>query len=178
MKYFVGFQKFKGKLYRRVLPNGSAKEISVYLAMMKIFNGFEYGSFDEFTEVLKVPEFEELNHINITDLYEEVMYTCEEMFSGRCWWRNKYLNCCAIFEKQRSEYGICYSFNSGITKEGAVKMVRLLVFQVFYQDIILTRQRTKVILGVLRLPEIGVPCGYRCQQLLETKAHFNHRLMD
>ena len=127
--------------------------------MMKVFNGFEYGSFDEFTEVLKEPEFDKLNHINITDLYEEVMYTCEEMFTGKCWWRNKYLNCCTIFEKQASEYGICYSFNSAISKEGAAKIVRFMTFSDILVRCNSHRLAMKVFLDDLHLPEIGVHYG-------------------
>ena len=116
-------------IFCRILPNSTENEIKVYYAMMKILNGFEYGSFDEFADVIKMPEFDRLNHINLTNLYEEVMYTCEEMFNSRlgnkCWWRNKYLNCCKLFEKQKSEYGACFSFNSAITTNGAAKMVNI-----------------------------------------------------
>lgn len=39
------------------------------------------------------------------------MHTCEELFL-ECWWRIKYYNCCQILTLQKTEYGICYSFNS------------------------------------------------------------------
>lgn len=57
------------------------------------------------------------------------MHTCEEMFVDPCWWRNKYMNCCgdnALFVLQRSEYGICYAFNSVLNSQGASKYVNLI----------------------------------------------------
>lgn len=38
-------------------------------------------------------------------------HDCEELFDT-CWWRHRYFNCCEIFGKQKSEYGICFGFNS------------------------------------------------------------------
>lgn len=29
-------------------------------------------------------------------------------------WCNKYVNCCDLFEPQKCEYDICYSFNSAV----------------------------------------------------------------
>lgn len=41
------------------------------------------------------------------------MHNCEDLFTeSLCWWRNKYVPCCSFFHIQRSEYGLCYSFNS------------------------------------------------------------------
>lgn len=37
--------------------------------------------------------------------------TCNELFLT-CWWRNKYYSCCELFSQQKTEYGICLSFNS------------------------------------------------------------------
>lgn len=51
------------------------------------------------------------------------MLKCEDMFNDKCWWRNKYINCCKIFTKQESEYGICYAFNSGLNDVGRSRMV-------------------------------------------------------
>lgn len=39
------------------------------------------------------------------------MPSCEQFLSS-CWWRNADRNCCEIFEVQKTEYGLCYSFNS------------------------------------------------------------------
>ena len=105
----------------RFLPNASDDVIEAFLSVMETLNFFEYGSFDEFEDALEMPTFTELNHINITDLYLFMMYQCEDLFTGRCWWRNKYMNCCSLFELQRSEYGICYSFNSVVNEVGLLR---------------------------------------------------------
>lgn len=51
------------------------------------------------------------------------MPTCEETFpnSTECWWRNKYYPCCTIFSKHKSEYGICYTFNSKLNDMGKIQ---------------------------------------------------------
>lgn len=90
---------------------------------METLSVFEYGSFDEFEESLQQPTFSQLTHINITDIYLFMMYRCEDLFTGICWWRNKYMNCCAIFGQQRSEYGICYSFNSIVNDMGKSRLL-------------------------------------------------------
>lgn len=51
------------------------------------------------------------------------MYTCEEMFE-KCWWRNRYVNCCDIFFTQKSEYGFCHAFNSAVSPHGILRMVK------------------------------------------------------
>jgi Amiloride-sensitive sodium channel. len=42
----------------------------------------------------------------------QVIDSCKELFMEECWWRNKYYDCCSLFELQKTEYGFCYSFNS------------------------------------------------------------------
>lgn len=61
--------------------------------------------------------------LNFTEIYMEVMHRCSELFTGYCWWRKKYMNCCDILVQQKCEYGICYSFNSAVNKEGFTKTV-------------------------------------------------------
>ena len=97
------------------------KTFSLFVRAMSIF---EYGSFNEFEVFLNQSAFLELNHINMRNIYLFMMYQCEELFTGRCWWRNKYLKCCSMFVKQRSEYGICYSFNSVVNDVGDLRFQR------------------------------------------------------
>lgn len=54
------------------------------------------------------------------------MYNCSEMFE-RCWWRNRFINCCDMFKVQKSEYGICHAFNSAASVIGKLRLVRLLL---------------------------------------------------
>lgn len=44
------------------------------------------------------------------------MMTCEEMFTGRCWWRSHEINCCGSMELHKTEFGYCYSFNSDLSE--------------------------------------------------------------
>lgn len=44
---------------------------------------------------------------------------CED-FLKDCWWRNVPQNCCDIFELQKTEYGICYSFNSMVSEKPSI----------------------------------------------------------
>lgn len=45
------------------------------------------------------------------------MRPCEEVFShGSCWWNFKRVNCCNVFELQRTEFGLCHSFNSDFSE--------------------------------------------------------------
>lgn len=52
-----------------------------------------------------------------------MVHKCSELFGLPCWWRNKYINCCSIFTEQKSEYGICYAFNSATNPVGYSKLV-------------------------------------------------------
>jgi Amiloride-sensitive sodium channel len=52
-----------------------------------------------------------LNNLNLTEIYEFMMHDCEK-FLVKCTWRRKPFDCCKYFSKQKSEYGICWSFNS------------------------------------------------------------------
>lgn len=55
---------------------------------------------------------------SLAHTHTQVIHRCEDLFDGECWWRNKYMNCCDLFTIQRSEYGICYAFNSATSPRG------------------------------------------------------------
>ncbi|KAL7030541.1 hypothetical protein ACKWTF_006702 [Chironomus riparius] len=85
-------------------------------------NNIEFGALDEFEEDIFEYSSPDLLALNLTDLYEFTMLTCEEVFTGKCWWRNRYYNCCDdFFELQKSEYGVCFSFNSAVHDVGFSK---------------------------------------------------------
>lgn len=52
-------------------------------------NGLEYGAYDEFDESIFNFTSLELDKLNLTEVFEFVMLKCEEIFVGKCWWRNK-----------------------------------------------------------------------------------------
>ncbi|KAJ6635968.1 Pickpocket protein 19 [Pseudolycoriella hygida] len=103
------------------LGSAANETISKFHEFLIGLNAFEFGSFDEFENV-KDANMSDLNHINLTELYKRVTFQCEELFIEQCWWRNKYYNCCSgnqkLFVKQKSEYGICYAFNSVLNEIG------------------------------------------------------------
>lgn len=84
-----------------------------------------FRSWDEFDQEIFNFTSPEMDKLNLTEIFEFVMLKCEEIYVGRCWWRNKYMNCCSdIFEIQRTEYGLCYTFNSAVSVVGKKKAVK------------------------------------------------------
>nr|CAD7404260.1 unnamed protein product [Timema cristinae] len=49
--------------------------------------------------------------LNLTQFMLQVFPRCDEVFL-RCFWYGHSMNCCQIFNLQRTEGGFCYSFNS------------------------------------------------------------------
>lgn len=76
----------------------------------------DYGSFDEFQVISDAGYAGHMDDLNITQIYEFMMHDCESFFY-ECSWRKKKMNCCKLFSKQLTEYGICWSFNS-LSSEG------------------------------------------------------------
>lgn len=114
-------QEAEGKF----IPNADNETIEMFRLLITSMNQLEFGAFDEFEEEIFNFTSEQLDTLNLTEVFEFVMLSCEEIFTGRCWWRNKYLNCCEdFFYLTRSEYGLCYSFNSAVTDIGREKEVR------------------------------------------------------
>lgn len=92
------------------LPNHTEGEAETFVAFVHILQNQEFGSFDEY-EVLKGHDVTRISKLNVSKVYEFMMHDCEVFFVS-CWWRGKPFKCCDLFSKQRTEYGICYSFNS------------------------------------------------------------------
>lgn len=109
------------------LPNADDETIETFRLLIASMNGLEFGAFDEFYDEVFNFTSAELDKLNLTEIYEFVMLKCEEIFIGKCWWRNKYAeSCCSnFFELQRTEYGLCYSFNGAVSDIGKEKEVRL-----------------------------------------------------
>lgn len=94
----------------KFLPTRTKNETEIFLKFVHILQNQEFGSFDEFAG-LEEYNVTFMDNLNITEIYEFMMHECEIFFVS-CWWRGVLRNCCELFSKQRSEYGICYSFNS------------------------------------------------------------------
>lgn len=108
------------------LPNSSNETLNIFRLLLASMNNIEFGAFDEFYEEIFAYNSTELNALNLTDVYLFSMLTCDDVFTGKCWWRNKYYNCCEdFFNLQQSEYGICFAFNSAVNEIGMMKEVRV-----------------------------------------------------
>lgn len=90
------------------------------------------------------------------------MVRCTDLFLKNCWWRNKYFQCCDIFDLQKCEYGLCYSFNSATNDAGRLKVVCLILYiylKSFLQSVlhiyIHRRRNSRIILG----ERIDMDCG-------------------
>lgn len=111
----------------KFLPYATNETINIFRLLLQSMNNIEFGAFDEFYQEIFEYSSPDLNALNLTEIYMFAMLTCEEIFIGRCWWRNRYYNCCdEFFELQHSEYGVCFSFNSAVTEKGLEKEVSLI----------------------------------------------------
>lgn len=96
--------------FAKFVPNGSKAEKETFVKFIHIFQNVEWGSYDEF-EVMQGDDITKLKAIRIVELYDFMMLNCEDFFVS-CWWKNVPFKCCNWFSKQRTEYGICWSFNT------------------------------------------------------------------
>lgn len=94
----------------KFLPNGNVFEKETFVKFLHVLQNMDYGSFDEFG-VIQGSNVTQMDKLNISEVYEFMMHECSVFFVS-CSWRNVAFNCCEWFSKQRSEYGICWSFNS------------------------------------------------------------------
>ena len=130
----------------KFLPNVDNETLEVFRILLRSLNGLEFGAFDDFYEEVFNFTSSELNSLNLTEVIDFVMLKCEEIFVGKCWWRNRvnrnkmiifadedvfhaffqYIGCCEdFFYLTRSEYGLCFSFNSAVTESGIEKDVKV-----------------------------------------------------
>lgn len=94
----------------KFVGNGSQAEKEVFVKFVRILQNQEFGSFDEY-EVLLNESVAFMDHLNISEVYEFMMHDCDKLFVS-CRFRDDDFNCCELFSKQISMYGICWSFNS------------------------------------------------------------------
>lgn len=94
----------------KFVGNRSQAEKEVFVKFVQILQNQEFGSFDEY-EVLLNESVAFMDHLNISEVYEFMMHDCDKFFAS-CRFRDDEYNCCDLFSKQISMYGICWSFNS------------------------------------------------------------------
>jgi acid-sensing ion channel, other len=104
------------------IPKADKETLEIFRLLLASLNSFEFGALDEFHEEVFNFTSPQLASLNLTEVFEYVMLTCEEIFVGRCWWRNKYFDCCdEFFYLQKSEYALCFSFNGAVSPLGRAK---------------------------------------------------------
>lgn len=101
---------------KKFFHNYSKNETKSFINFLHTLQNMDYGSFDEFQEILDDGYNGSMDDLNVTEIYEFMMHDCES-FLLECRWRKKPFECCKLFTKQKTEYGICWSFNS-MSSEG------------------------------------------------------------
>lgn len=96
---------------KKFYPMRSENETKLFIKFLEINQNMDFGSFDEFQEIVDGNYNGSMDHLNVTEMYEFMMHDCKS-FLLECRWRRKLHDCCTIFSMQLTEYGICWSFNS------------------------------------------------------------------
>lgn len=105
----------------KFIPNSTQSQKDLFVKYIHLLQNMEYGSFDEFAPMNDIYDGS-LEMINTTAIVRFMVPKCED-FLIECKWRGKAINCCDIFSRQYSEYGLCYSFNS-FSNEGTAYVNR------------------------------------------------------
>lgn len=117
----------------KFVPNADNETVEIFKSLVASLNQLEFGAFDEFYEEIFNFSSPLLDSLNLTEIFQFVMLRCDEIFVGRCWWRNKYVNCCNdFFYLARSEYGLCFSFNSAVHEIGKAREVSFILLSLHF----------------------------------------------
>lgn len=73
----------------KFLPNADNETLEVFRILLRSLNGIEFGAYDDFYEEVFNFTSTELNSLNLTEVFDFVMLKCDEIFVGKCWWRNR-----------------------------------------------------------------------------------------
>lgn len=95
----------------KFVGNHTQQQKELFVNFTHILENMQYGSYDEFEPVLSQGYDGFLDNISVTEVFEFMMHDCKD-FLVECRWHGKPINCCDIFSRQVTEYGICWSFNS------------------------------------------------------------------
>lgn len=79
-----------------------------------------YSVFKNLSEVYQPELLKDLDYVNFTQVVKMMSWKCHEIFS-HCSCRNESHDCCDIFTARNSEKGMCLSFNTIESEEGALK---------------------------------------------------------
>ncbi|KAG8263491.1 hypothetical protein J6590_032181 [Homalodisca vitripennis] len=86
--------------------------LSYVMSMLSLLQFPSYHLIKPYLRTQETSQFlQEFVDLNITEFMLQVMPTCAEIFY-ECQWHGSNVNCCEIFELQRTEQGYCWSFNS------------------------------------------------------------------
>ncbi|XP_023247311.1 pickpocket protein 19-like [Copidosoma floridanum] len=91
-----------------LIPESNKEERDVFVEILKKISIFDRNHLGE----LQIPT----DSINITEVLINLMPKCDQLFH-ECTWINEKKNCCDLFDIEKTELGMCYSFNSLTTTE-------------------------------------------------------------
>ncbi|XP_023247310.1 pickpocket protein 19-like [Copidosoma floridanum] len=100
-----------------LIPESNKEERDVFVEILKkisIFDRNHLGELQIPTDSTKILTL--LDSINITEVLINLMPKCDQLFH-ECTWINEKKNCCDLFDIEKTELGMCYSFNSLTTTE-------------------------------------------------------------
>lgn len=100
----------------KFFPHRTENETKIFVKFLRTLQDMDYGSFSEWEAIIDYGYNGAMDKLNVTKIYEFMMHQCQN-FLLECRWRKKPLECCKIFTRQKTEYGLCWAFNS-MSSEG------------------------------------------------------------
>ncbi|XP_061397177.1 pickpocket protein 19-like [Musca vetustissima] len=99
----------------------------IFRQAVNAYDTMRFGHFQSLKDLAEIYEatpklLEDLNYVNLTKVVEFMAWKCHEMLS-HCSWLNATKDCCKIFAQRKSQKGLCLSFNTIESKEGALKHI-------------------------------------------------------
>ncbi|XP_037941616.1 pickpocket protein 19-like [Teleopsis dalmanni] len=103
------------------LPSNVSKEsIDVFNTFFEHFEDLRFNKISHLARLFNNATTEKqlslIKDVNVLEVVNFLSFTCEELFSDKCYWRRKSYNCCDLFTMERTEVGFCQVFNSVIDK--------------------------------------------------------------
>ncbi|XP_073821639.1 pickpocket protein 19-like isoform X1 [Musca autumnalis] len=97
----------------------------IFRRAVNAYDTMRFGHFQSLKELTEFHEgsselLQDLDYVNLTHVVEFMAWRCNEMFS-QCSWLNATHDCCELFTQRKSQKGLCLSFNTIESKEGALK---------------------------------------------------------
>ncbi|XP_016843577.1 pickpocket protein 19-like [Nasonia vitripennis] len=99
------------KIASTLIPATNKKATNTFFEILANMSNVKIANLDRLNVSINDDELEYLTRINISDVLFKVLPKCDKIIFN-CSWSYVTVNCCEIFEVQRTGYGFCYTFNS------------------------------------------------------------------